>query len=457
MGASAYATAGRVVLSDRGRDLHTVAHEAAHVIQQRGGVALKGGVGEAGDAFERHADAVADKVVAGESAERLLDSMSGSGSSSGAVQLQPEAAPDDEMRECRRGGPKQEREAGPGRVKTQGDKVTLWNYAEGVSVPSPEHHSALERIVNQSQQKAADAVNDECDRSYAWTDFIHSVIGYASPEGSEVCNKDLSEERAHVAVNTMASIGSMPLEPYHVSGQGEQEGGEPEYPWLRRVEVTMTSVACAPEEVEVEPAPQVSICDPLVNPDQYKIWEDAFPAAINYMRDVENTKNMGLAVLTVIGMGRGPRFWHLWNAVLMALLEQDISLLTGAISNDAQMNQAQAALDYLAGPAAETVVDTMIAIVAKSYRAKGLNDCADMAKAVRPQLIRMLREKVRALRGELRSNAGIVTVKPDGREPQKPQEIERREVEEVPEQPDTGPPVPSDSSPLFSPLDKGQM
>jgi peptidoglycan hydrolase-like protein with peptidoglycan-binding domain len=49
------------------------------VVQQRGGVQLKGGVGQAGDAYEQHADAVADKVVAGESAEPLLSKMAGGG------------------------------------------------------------------------------------------------------------------------------------------------------------------------------------------------------------------------------------------------------------------------------------------------------------------------------------------------------------------------------------------
>jgi hypothetical protein len=53
-------------------DLHTAAHEAAHVVQQRGGVQLKGGVGKDGDHYEQHADAVADAVVAGRSAEGLL-------------------------------------------------------------------------------------------------------------------------------------------------------------------------------------------------------------------------------------------------------------------------------------------------------------------------------------------------------------------------------------------------
>ncbi len=78
IGAEAYATGDRVAFR-RDPDLHTAAHEAAHVVQQRGGVHLKGGVGEAGDAYERHADAVADKVVAGESAAALLDELAGGG------------------------------------------------------------------------------------------------------------------------------------------------------------------------------------------------------------------------------------------------------------------------------------------------------------------------------------------------------------------------------------------
>ena len=74
IGATAYATGNDVALPS-GVDLHTTAHEAAHVVQQRAGVHLKGGVGQAGDAYERHADAVADRVVAGESAAALLDTM----------------------------------------------------------------------------------------------------------------------------------------------------------------------------------------------------------------------------------------------------------------------------------------------------------------------------------------------------------------------------------------------
>ncbi len=78
MGATAYATGDQVAFAGA-PDLHTAAHEAAHVVQQRGGVQLKGGVGEAGDVYERHADEVADLVVSGKSAEGALDRHAGGG------------------------------------------------------------------------------------------------------------------------------------------------------------------------------------------------------------------------------------------------------------------------------------------------------------------------------------------------------------------------------------------
>ena len=71
IGARAYAVGDRVAFRSE-PDLHLAAHEAAHVVQQRAGVSLDDGVGHAGDVHEQHADAVADAVVAGESAEELL-------------------------------------------------------------------------------------------------------------------------------------------------------------------------------------------------------------------------------------------------------------------------------------------------------------------------------------------------------------------------------------------------
>lgn len=73
IGARAYTSGDRVAFAGT-PDLHTAAHEAAHVVQQRAGVQLAGNVGAAGDVYERHADAVANRVVAGGSSEALLDS-----------------------------------------------------------------------------------------------------------------------------------------------------------------------------------------------------------------------------------------------------------------------------------------------------------------------------------------------------------------------------------------------
>jgi hypothetical protein len=69
--------------------LHTAAHEAAHVVQQRGGVDLPGGIGAAGDRYERQADQVADRVVGGEPAADLLPSAAGA-AGSGGVQRYPD-------------------------------------------------------------------------------------------------------------------------------------------------------------------------------------------------------------------------------------------------------------------------------------------------------------------------------------------------------------------------------
>jgi hypothetical protein len=77
IGARAFAYGDRVAF-DGAPDLHTAAHEAAHVVQQRAGVQLKDDQGRPGDAFEQHADAVADRIVRRQSAEALLDTVNAS-------------------------------------------------------------------------------------------------------------------------------------------------------------------------------------------------------------------------------------------------------------------------------------------------------------------------------------------------------------------------------------------
>lgn len=76
LGAHAYASGNRIAFASA-PDLHTAAHEATHAVLQLRGIAPASGVGAKDDAFERHADAVADAVVAGRPAASLLAQMSG--------------------------------------------------------------------------------------------------------------------------------------------------------------------------------------------------------------------------------------------------------------------------------------------------------------------------------------------------------------------------------------------
>ena len=114
IGAEAYATGNNVVFGSA-PDLHTAAHEAAHVVQQASGVSLYGGVGEEGDQYEKHADAVADRVVQGNSAQDLLDSFTGTSSSSAGGQG-----------------------TSTGSVQMLVEDQTLWAQASPNTVPPPE-------------------------------------------------------------------------------------------------------------------------------------------------------------------------------------------------------------------------------------------------------------------------------------------------------------------------------
>lgn len=86
LGAEAYAR-GNAVAFRAEPSAWLAAHEAAHVVQQRRGVHVAGGIdGGATDPHEQHANAVADAVVAGRSAEALLGSVGGGASSAPSVQ-----------------------------------------------------------------------------------------------------------------------------------------------------------------------------------------------------------------------------------------------------------------------------------------------------------------------------------------------------------------------------------
>lgn len=82
LGAQAYAY-GNAIAFASAPDLHTAAHEAAHAVQQRRGVPRSL---HSNDAYERHADLVADRVVRGLPVAALLDRAPRGGGATAVVQ-----------------------------------------------------------------------------------------------------------------------------------------------------------------------------------------------------------------------------------------------------------------------------------------------------------------------------------------------------------------------------------
>ena len=79
LGAEAYAAGGEVAFATGSPDLHTAAHEAAHVLQATAGVNRRAVDGGRGDPLEVHADRAADLVVRGESAAHLFGGAAAAG------------------------------------------------------------------------------------------------------------------------------------------------------------------------------------------------------------------------------------------------------------------------------------------------------------------------------------------------------------------------------------------
>jgi len=86
-------TSGTTIGFREAPDLRLAAHESAHVIQQRHGLRMADGMGRPGDRWERHADRVAEAVVAGKSAEGLLDEVTATPAAPEPRSIQREAKP----------------------------------------------------------------------------------------------------------------------------------------------------------------------------------------------------------------------------------------------------------------------------------------------------------------------------------------------------------------------------
>ncbi|MBM4387419.1 MAG: DUF4157 domain-containing protein [Deltaproteobacteria bacterium] len=180
LGAEAY-TSGSDVAFKSTPDLHTAAHEAAHTIQQSAGVQLSGGVGKAGDQYERHADAVADRVVQGGSAEGLLNAFTGAKTSGkGGVQKKevqfighaldkplPESAATPEHS----GG----REATAQRQYSVEQYLEMWEKTHGRKMTDAEKRTIARGCIGITAVEI-NAVNPPLDNAYGTFDQAYAVV-----------------------------------------------------------------------------------------------------------------------------------------------------------------------------------------------------------------------------------------------------------------------------------------
>jgi hypothetical protein len=172
IGAEAYATGHHVAFAAP-PSLFVAAHEAAHVVQQRAGVSLLGGVGQAGDPYEHHADAVAARVVAGQSAADLLGPVAAGGGGGGAVQRK-----DRLLRE----------------IDVDGSKPAKPN-----TTPDPVHRVATTADIDAGRQKRLDgwrpliAAGRHAREGYAIVKSLAWDPGQAGRAGIEACRAVASD------------------------------------------------------------------------------------------------------------------------------------------------------------------------------------------------------------------------------------------------------------------------
>lgn len=183
LGATAFAK-GNDVAFGKSPDLHTAAHEAAHVIQQRAGVQLKGGVGSAGDVYERHADAVADRVVEGKSAEALLSTMAGPEAATGdtALQLMVDDAvqfigtPLDQPLPEGAEAPAHGETAGQQRRYSVEQYIEMWEKEQGRKMTEREKTTLARGCIGITALNLSGGGNPPLDHAYASFDGAHAAM-----------------------------------------------------------------------------------------------------------------------------------------------------------------------------------------------------------------------------------------------------------------------------------------
>jgi hypothetical protein len=208
LGARAFAASDRVGFAGT-PDLHTAAHEAAHVVQQRAGVSLKALDGGANDPHEQQADAVADAVVSGRRAEPLLDRIAPSGSQSSAVQRKTDGAD-------AKASPAPKVDVAWAYLRANEDKflAAIEGRLSRVSLSSDPR---LAWVANGVAANFRQALMTALAGAELWNDKIRELVHPADPWNSIDLHRPLTEGTAGVVVDGREPRG--PLEWSYLAGE----------------------------------------------------------------------------------------------------------------------------------------------------------------------------------------------------------------------------------------------
>ncbi len=262
LGARAYATGDRVGFATA-PELHTAAHEAAHVVQQRGGAALAGGLGQAGDPYEQHADRVADAVVRGDSAEALLDEHADGSGSAALVQREAEVGGPEIADAARTAAAPSDAEdpapSGEARITRAGTRgqLLLTHFGKDDAVLRTNHLTALNDLVR---------LLDGSNWGEAWPDHVSGIGGSASPEGPAEHNQRLSKLRADSVATKLGESAAADrraglAQRAHGLGEMGSEGDPSKYPMWRGA-IVMFDLQPRSRASEPTPDAQIGETDP---------------------------------------------------------------------------------------------------------------------------------------------------------------------------------------------------
>ncbi len=251
--AEGYTRGGRMALAGA-PDLYTQAHEAAHGVQQAAlgeRMMLPGGIGVAGDRYERQADAVADAVLRGESAQPLLDQVT-----AGPVQVSAASAGAAAPVQMRRKKHKRRNQPRPGDLT-------------GDNAPAPEQE-AVEMV-----DFAGQAGDPSPDTGSMGSEPVHEV-----PDTGQVTDNPLYGEYADVTLEMEQTVETLE----QVAQRLEPLIQEPDVPQPEgSMDVQQIEGAAGYVVEDIVPAPQqpdqenLQECGKALKEEIRKLWPLSFP------------------------------------------------------------------------------------------------------------------------------------------------------------------------------------